>query len=161
MTGRWLRGALLGGALFGSVACTLAVDLDELQNRRCPAEQKLCNDACVSSRSAQHGCGTAECSPCNLKNATAAQCGDDGACQIAACARGTLDCDGSASNGCETDVDHDPNACGSCAAAPCVVANGNPGCEVGRCIVLSCKAGFLDCNKSVADGCELQAAACP
>ncbi|MGC4087491.1 MAG: hypothetical protein QM756_06295 [Polyangiaceae bacterium] len=156
---RPLAGLLLGTFVYG---CTLAVDLDELDNHKCPSGQKLCNDACVSTKDPIFGCGSAGCSSCNLQYAHAKCSEVDGSCQIAACdGTNRRDCDGVAANGCERDLSHDPQTCGSCTAAPCVVANGTPTCTSGKCAVLSCKSGYSDCNKMASDGCETGSGTCP
>jgi hypothetical protein len=77
-----------------------------------------------------------------------------GACQVGACNAGFSDCDGLYPTGCETNVNTDPNHCGTCSKA-CSVANGTAGCANGTCAVAGCNAGFADCNGQPADGCEV------
>jgi len=149
---------LLGIVAFSvASACTFAVDLDELENGRCPSGQKLCDKKCVSMTDPAFGCGNKSCADCNLRYATAKCSTTDGSCQIASCSGDSADCDGMASNGCERDLAHDANFCGSCTATPCRAPNGVPECSASRCSIRSCNPGFADCNKVVADGCEAAA----
>src|SRR5262245_16333191 len=64
----------------------------------CPANQKMCSNACVDADPA-HGCGAAQCTPCGgAANATPA-CAN-GLCALQ-CNVGYGDCDNNATNGCE------------------------------------------------------------
>lgn len=95
-------------------------------------------------------CGTT----CVDINGTPA-CGDS-KCQII-CAPGYADCDDDRSNGCEKRTDNDVNNCGTCGKI-CSAGNGTPWCNMGKCGVSSCPAGFGDCNGDPADGCEVNLA---
>ena len=74
------------------------------------------------------------------------------------CAPGFADCDGNATNGCETDVAHDPRHCGvcthDCTSLPHV--SGGATCTAGACEVpaASCQSGFGHCSSTPDDGCE-------
>lgn len=94
------------------------------------------------------GCGAV----CNLPNATAGCAG--GTCTVAGCKAGFQNCDNVASNGCEVDVQTDPNNCGGC-FHQCFVPNGTAGCGGGNCTVASCNSGFANCDGNVANGCEV------
>ena len=63
------------------------------------------------------------------------------------------DCDGDASNGCETDTRTSLEHCGACDAA-CSAPSGEVACQAGSCHVLSCPPGTADCNGATIDGCE-------
>ena len=91
-------------------------------------------------------CGNA----CNATNGTATCAG--GSCGIT-CAAGYGDCDGSAANGCETNLNTTPSSCGRCGGA-CSLANATAGCAAGACTVASCSAGYGNCDGSAANGCE-------
>ncbi len=93
-------------------------------------------------------CGRA----CSLANATAACSG--GGCAIAACAAGFGDCDGVASNGCETNLRASAAHCGSCGAA-CSLSHATPACSSGLCAVAACATGWGDCDHVAANGCEV------
>ncbi|MEZ4394000.1 MAG: hypothetical protein R3A48_23245 [Polyangiales bacterium] len=77
----------------------------------------------------------------------------EGRCVVAACDEGRGDCDGDASNGCETDVTSSVMSCGRCGNR-CAVAGGTPACVEGRCAVASCEPARGDCDRSVGNGCE-------
>lgn len=77
-----------------------------------------------------------------------------GHCAIGTCSPGYANCDGSAANGCETDVDTDPNNCSAC-DTPCVLAHAIPECTGGNCAILSCNGPYRDCDGNPANGCEV------
>jgi hypothetical protein len=76
-----------------------------------------------------------------------------GACGLATCSAGRSDCDRSATNGCEVDLNADPRNCGGCGTA-CDVPGATAACVSGRCAVGACNAGLADCDGSAANGCE-------
>jgi hypothetical protein len=132
--------------------CSFTVGLDYLGDGSCPSGAKLCDSSCQSP-DPRNGCAVSGCAPCALKNATS-RCGSNGLCAVAACTGSNQDCNGAPDDGCEVDTDHDPDHCGSCTAAPCVVPNATPDCASGHCAIRSCNTGFGDCNGSASDGCE-------
>jgi hypothetical protein len=77
-----------------------------------------------------------------------------GTCGIASCSAGYGNCDNQLANGCETAFASDLNNCGSCGNVCPTPANGVAACANGMCTLASCNAGFSDCNKNPADGCE-------
>ncbi|MBL8683709.1 MAG: hypothetical protein JNK05_31345 [Myxococcales bacterium] len=83
-----------------------------------------------------------------------------GSCSIASCNAGFGDCDGNAANGCEQDTNGSNAHCGRCGSA-CTIANGTGGCAGGACRVASCGAGFGDCDRNAANGCEANLARDP
>ena len=92
------------------------------------------------------GCGRA----CSAANGTPSCV--NGACAIA-CKAGFGNCDGDATNGCETALTSLTN-CGACGTVCGPVANGGATCQTGTCAILACNGGFADCNNTVSDGCE-------
>jgi hypothetical protein len=82
-----------------------------------------------------------------------AEC-SNGACAIKSCTAPMADCTGGYKDGCETNVNTDIANCGSCTTA-CTTAGGTPQCALGKCQVKSCNAPNMDCNGTVADGCEI------
>jgi hypothetical protein len=76
----------------------------------------------------------------------------DGACSVT-CAEGFGNCDGSVTNGCETNLQSSMMHCGACGMA-CQGANATGACMAGRCM-LTCNAGFADCDGMAANGCEV------
>ncbi len=68
------------------------------------------------------------------------------------CSAGYSNCDGNASNGCESRLAEDPNNCSRCGNR-CVVSNATAACLFGACIVGTCNSGWGNCNL-LAEGCE-------
>jgi hypothetical protein len=61
------------------------------------------------------------------------------------------DCDGNVTTGCETDTDTDVAHCGGCNLGCPIGVNATHSCSAGNC-VLTCNAGWTDCNND--GGCE-------
>mgnify|MGYP000990334359 FL=1 len=72
---------------------------------------------------------------------------------VDACPKGFDDCDGLASNGCETNTNSSLEHCGGC-HQPCLVEQGVGICLLGQCQIDSCLPGFDDCDGEVQNGCE-------
>ncbi|MDO9021585.1 MAG: FG-GAP-like repeat-containing protein, partial [Myxococcales bacterium] len=98
-----------------------------------------------------NACGTV----CALANVAANGCAA-GACTVVGCAAGFGNCDGLAANGCETSTRTSPSSCGACGRA-CALPNATSTCTSGACAITACAAGFLDCDLSAANGCEVDA----
>ena len=105
----------------------------------------------VSTRTDRDHCGACG-NRCSLPNA-AAGC-SDGTCAVGTCNPGYGDCDGSATNGCETGVQGDLAHCGACGQR-CAPAHATGRCSAGACGVAACEAGYADCDGSAANGCEV------
>lgn len=73
------------------------------------------------------------------------------------CAEGFLDCDGQASNSCETNVTQDKANCGACGQI-CGESNAEAICENSTC-KLTCQGSFLDCDGQASSGCEVNGTA--
>ena len=109
-------------------------------------------DGCeVDLRNTTSSCGTCA-RVCTIANG-AAGCAS-GACTVAACNGGYGDCNGSAADGCETNLASTLTSCGACGRS-CSAANGTAGCTSGACTVTACNGGFANCNGSPGDGCEV------
>jgi hypothetical protein len=93
--------------------------------------------------------GPGECS-CARPNATTACAG--GVCTITGCEPLFADCDRLPDNGCETPIDTLTD-CGGCGVV-CSLAGAVETCSGGTCAVTSCEAGYGDCDRSPANGCE-------
>lgn len=104
----------------------------------CAPGEKRCSGVCVSVDDPAHGCGLPTCSPCAAPFGTAGCSG--GLCVVARCASGRGDCDGQASNGCETDLQSAPAHCGACARA-CVAGQL---CDRGACAI-RCSGAAVVC----------------
>lgn len=79
-----------------------------------------------------------------------------GACEIANCVNGKLDCDMDPKTGCESDSTTDINHCGGCGMACPMGANAEVTCMNSQCAILNCTSGFGDCNVEIQDGCEVE-----
>jgi hypothetical protein len=95
-------------------------------------------------------CGScnARCASTNTTSACAA-----GACVVQSCAGTFRDCDGAATNGCETNSATSTAHCGACNNACPARANAATTCAGGAC-GFTCNAGFNDCDDNAANGCE-------
>ena len=145
-----------GGA--GSFACCNHVCVDtQADNNNCSTCGKACangntccSGACVDVTSSAANCGACGAA-CAGANATMA-C-ESSKCVVKGCDAGFADCDRSASNGCEVNVDTDPMNCTACGTV-CAVANGKAACAK-ACKVGECDPGFADCDTQYANGCEV------
>ncbi len=69
------------------------------------------------------------------------------------CLTGYGDCDGIASNGCETDLTNDVDNCGACDNT-CSISHGTTiSCSDGECEII-CDDGWADCDGGPSNGCE-------
>jgi hypothetical protein len=75
-----------------------------------------------------------------------------GVCAVDRCSAAFGDCDKKASNGCETPLTT-VSDCGAC-GAPCARGHASSICGSGTCELLACDAGFGNCDKDPANGCE-------
>ncbi|MDO9019214.1 MAG: kelch repeat-containing protein [Myxococcales bacterium] len=109
------------------------------------AERRVCN---------ADGLGYAPAACPLPANATATAC-TSGMCSFT-CAAGFGDCDGVASNGCETNLTTSAIHCGTCGQR--CSAGGSTGstsvCVAGACMV-TCSANYADCDGSPGNGCEV------
>jgi hypothetical protein len=121
----------------------------------CPAGKAECDDnlgeECETriSNDPTH-CGSCD-NRCELANAT--QSCVDGACQIAACEAPYHDCNGEPKDGCEVNLDRDPDNCGGCDFV-CSRVHADAACTDGNCAI-TCDFGFGDCDRDATNGCEM------
>ena len=116
---------------------------------QCPSGDGCCNGRCVALNTTAN-CGACG-NQCTAANGTAA-C-TNGICAVGSCNPGFGNCDGVAGNGCETNLSTDRRNCGVC-GHQCTAANGTAGCANGVCTVISCNAGFANCDGMAGNGCE-------
>ncbi|NMB74800.1 MAG: hypothetical protein GYA21_06680 [Myxococcales bacterium] len=95
-------------------------------------------------------CGSCE-NACSFPHASAL-------CQTGQCRLGTCEalfgnCDGVATNGCESDLSADPSHCGTCTRV-CNLAHATSKCVAGACQVDTCQGSWADCDGAGANGCE-------
>lgn len=143
------------------IQCSLTIDEEELGGKHlldCADSEKACNvqgiPTCVGLDDPRYGCAEASCIPCNLPNATA-RCGPTGKCVKVSCHPSYEDCNEVASDGCEEALNTSVAHCGAC-DEPCPeLPQAEVSCGSGRCYIRRCLEGYLDCNGTVADGCEV------
>ncbi len=96
----------------------------------------------------------ANCGGCGVTCALA-HAGEEcstGTCRITSCDSLWDNCDGTHSNGCETDLTTLTD-CGGCGNT-CSLAHASETCATGQCRIQSCDTLWDDCNSNHADGCE-------
>ncbi|MFO0629873.1 MAG: hypothetical protein U0325_30170 [Polyangiales bacterium] len=134
----------------GRVCATGTVCLLGICTANCSGGLVSCDGACVDTRTS-----TAHCGVCG--NACAARPGAAATCTAGRCAwtcrSGSGDCDGDATNGCETSLSSTSN-CGACGNACRVTGSGIARCASGACGV-TCLTGTADCDANYANGCEV------
>jgi len=92
------------------------------------------------------------CGGCNIKCNSGTEVCQNLACTQVICPAGVGNCDGNASNGCETDTTTLTN-CGGC-GVKCIAPTNMVASCTGAC-QYTCLDGFADCNGNLADGCEV------
>lgn len=105
-----------------------------------------------------NGCETstttnAHCGGCSIACAPSRGTGDcsTGTCRVTSCQTGYADCNDSAADGCEAQLNTLAN-CGACGVT-CGGANATASCATGTCS-LTCNSGYQNCDGSAANGCE-------
>ncbi len=88
---------------------------------------------------------------CSYPNA-GASC-SSGLCQLGTCSTNYQNCDGSAANGCETNISSDPENCGTC-LNQCPAGGGTAVCSNKICSVSTCSPGTADCDNDPLHTCE-------
>src|SRR6185503_18182521 len=76
-------------------------------------------------------------------------------CRSDACTPGFGDCNGNATDGCETDLYSDPKNCGGCTNVCATPRNAASLCSAGACGVGACNKGFANCDGDLSNGCEV------
>lgn len=115
----------------------------------CGAVLSLCGASCVDTDTSLLHCGACG-NACTPAHGTG-RCGA-GACEIAGCDPGWDDCDGLASNGCETQL-NTLSDCGACDRS-CALPSAISMCMGGSCAVASCSPLSADCDGGAMNGCE-------
>jgi hypothetical protein len=146
--------ALVALALTGLGIASCTQDFDQFDPKPgqgdCAAGEKSCDDTCVPVDDPQYGCGNT-CDPCVVANAITTCAAS--ACAIDTCSTGFENCDGMATNGCETATGTDKSNCGACDTL-CSAPNAEGLCQAGACSVGACNGGFANCDADAANGCE-------
>ena len=82
----------------------------------------------------------------------------EGQCVIENCDENWADCNGEYDDGCEIDLQHDREHCSNCNAI-CEFDNADDvACVEGECQLLTCTAGWGDCDENESNGCETNTA---
>lgn len=163
------RGALLlaVGVWLLASACSLAVATEEL-GQGCAPGTKPCevtpgDQRCVSTSDPLYGCARESCVPCTLSHADEV-CDRDGECAIGACVSDYENCDLQSRTGCEVDLSTSYDDCGRCGASCADALRAMPHtaqneCLGKRCVVVSCREGYADCDSAPSNGCETRVSA--
>lgn len=146
----WL---LLLSSSLAVTACSRKAGESCAASGQCEAGLTCCSGLCADLKADFNHCGTCG-GVCAAINGGAI-CAS-GTCRVA-CQAGWGDCNGDASDGCETDLSATPGHCGSCARS-CSYANAEATCRVSRCALGACKPGFADCDGQASTGCEVDTA---
>lgn len=106
----------------------------EVDLKRDTANCGACNAACSAAGTTQTACIAGVCSPsCDATHA---------------------DCDKDGKNGCEVDLQADPDHCGGCGAACSGAGTTTRACVAGVCTP-TCDAAHADCDEDGKTGCEV------
>jgi MYXO-CTERM domain-containing protein len=123
---------------------------------QCPAGYGDCDGVPSNGCEIQTGTDINNCgwcgNVCAYANADAHCAG--GVCEFDGCHAGWMDCDADLSNGCEADMDADPQNCGECGFVCGPYPNATPGCQSSSCVIGECDPGWDNCNGEISDGCE-------
>ncbi|MFO0630999.1 MAG: hypothetical protein U0325_35970 [Polyangiales bacterium] len=119
----------------------------------CPSGRSCCSGACVDTSASLTNCGACG-NACRAAARASATCVCRRMRRGRACAAGRADCDRSTANGCEVDVAASLANCGACGNACPARPNAAATCAAGACGV-ACDAGFADCDRDPANGCEV------
>lgn len=126
--------------------------VDHCEPWTCTPGEATCDGPAYRSVCQADGLGTARELCPTVPNILALSCAR-GVCGFT-CEPGWTDCDGVASNGCETFTWSDAHNCGRCGNA-CPAAPGAPALCIATGCVQRCAEGRLDCNHDWSDGCEV------
>ncbi len=116
----------------------------------CAGGTTLCGGACADLQTSTSNCGA--CGTTCPARANGSPVCSGGSCGVA-CNAGWANCDGSVTNGCETNVDSSTSDCGGCGRG-CAPANASAQCSSGLCGIAACNSGWYDLNATASDGCE-------
>ncbi|MDB4942189.1 MAG: Tryptophan synthase alpha chain [Labilithrix sp.] len=126
----------------------------------CAAALSTCGGTCVDAQHDPAHCGSCD-KACNTAHATNVCV--SGECALLACDPGFDRCPprwtGLPPTSCSLFASDVAN-CGYC-GHECVLANATPACTASACAIVSCNAGFTDCNDDPSDGCETAGTTCP
>ena len=144
------------------IQCSLTIDEEELGGEHvlaCASDEKECDvggvPECVKLDNPLFGCARRSCIPCNLPNATAICSNVTNECIKSTCHPSWEDCNDIDEDGCEVPLNHSVDHCGACNEGCPPLPHAEVDCGGGHCFIRRCLAGYLDCNREVDDGCEV------
>jgi hypothetical protein len=145
--------ASLGGAFSGAIFKSFSTASPTIGISMVPEVQ-----AWVNQSKPNHGLLIEQAGPFQTKYksheyAVSAQRPRLDVCYQVTCAPGFADCNGDASDGCETSLSTLEN-CGACGVA-CALPNASASCSAGACALVSCDAGAHDCDGNPENGCDV------
>jgi hypothetical protein len=108
----------------------------------CAGSLSPCDGACVDTQTNSLHCGA-----CGTHCPDGYEC-QSGSCRLA-CATGLTVCGGR----CVSTLIN-PEHCGMCGNRCPATGNAEPTCQMGTCGVSGCRAGYADCDRNPANGCE-------
>jgi hypothetical protein len=138
------------GGTAGAGDASTDASADGASDAGCGSGMKSCGGTCVELDDPAFGCTEDGCTPCAVANGTPA-C-SSGACAVGSCDTNFDDCDESATNGCEANLQTSAAHCGEC-DLDCQPV-GASACIAGSCEPDPCPAGFGECDGDLADYCE-------
>ena len=139
-------------------ATNVACSAGSCTSTACSGTNRTCKAGPIDSCEINTATNVTNCGACG-KVCAAVQNGTPGCvnsnCAIASCSTGFADCDKALGNGCEIDTTSNVSHCSACGMACPALANATPACATSMCKIGSCNAGFADCDKALANGCEI------
>lgn len=151
-------GKVCAGALDANIACVAG----ECTITSCNNGKENCDSFYDNGCETNPATNFDHCGGCgqSCESTTAITACVSGECQLAQCVGTYLDCDKVGSNGCEVDPATSVDHCGGCGKA-CVGDQATMACTDAQCVVSACNMDFDDCNKMLADGCEVHLPSSP
>jgi len=125
---------------------------------RCAPSHQDCDGVAENGCESERASDPAHCGRC--RNACTADGGEarcmGGACTTLTCPPGFADCNQRASDGCEVDLSRNAGHCGVCefACSGRLRDAMDFACVQGMCRTIRCRAGYADCDRVPANGCE-------
>lgn len=113
---------------------------------------EITNGCETDLRSSALNCGACR-TACEVANGTGSCV--MGACTVATCTDGFGDCNGTARDGCETDLRATAMHCGRCETGCAVPLHASARCTGAVCGLGECETGFANCDGDAVNGCEV------
>ena len=147
-----------GNACTAVGATTPACSAGSCITTMCSGTNRTCKAGPIDSCEINTATDVANCGSCGKQCAAVAN-GTPGCtasnCGIASCNPNYSDCDSAIANGCEVNTTTDRNNCSACGKVCPTPTNASAACVASTCGLGSCNPGFADCDKALANGCEI------